>query len=103
MWWANFLADSPWHFLFLGAMVGALAFMYLFVPQPGGNWREVWFSKGVMWARACWSVALVLISCGVRGLGLRVRRWRQRKARAEEASAGAGELSDAHDHREFPV
>lgn len=96
--WQDFLADCPWHFLFLGALIGALSFMYLFVPQPGGNWREVWLSRGVMWAMLWWGVALVCVSCGFRGLGLRLRRWRKRKAEAEAelaaAELGVERLSD---------
>jgi hypothetical protein len=92
--WEQFLADCPWHFMFLGSLIGSLTFMYLFVPTPGGNWREVWFSTGVMWAMLWWLTALICVSCGVRGLGLRLRRWRQRKAEVEAACVADVQRSD---------
>ncbi|MBK6616610.1 hypothetical protein [Ottowia sp.] len=85
--WAQLLTDMPFSFLLLGAIIGGLTLLYLFVPMPGARWQEVWFSGGVMWAMAWWIVALVCTSCGVRGLQLRLHRWRVRKSEAETAAA----------------
>lgn len=75
--WEDTLVRRPFTFVWAGFLIGAVTFGYLFVPQEGTAWVEVWASRGGAWAILAWLVALVCMSCGVRGLSLRVYRWRK--------------------------
>ncbi len=75
--WEENLVRRPFTFVWAGFLIGAVTFGYLFVPQEGTPWVDAWASRGGAWAIGAWLVALVCMSCGVRGLSLRVYRWRR--------------------------
>jgi hypothetical protein len=76
-------------FAWVGLLIAAATFGYLFMPQDGHSWVEVWSSRGGAWAIAAWLLALVCMSCGVRGKALRVFRWRQTREAGSEAAEEA--------------
>ena len=79
----------PFIFVWAGLLIGAATFGYLFMPLDGHSWVEVWSTRGGAWAIAAWLLALVCMSCGARGLSLRVFRWRQARDAGSEASEEA--------------
>lgn len=90
--WAELLARRAFVFVGVGAVIGAVVFGYLFFPNDGRSWAEVWVSRGGAWALGAWGLAIVCVSCGVRGVSLRIYRWRQAKALQSEE-----ELEDLHE------
>ena len=90
--WEELLARRAFAFFGVGAVIGAVVFGYLFFPHNGRAWTEVWVSRGGAWALGAWAVAIIFLSCGVRGMSLRVYRWR--KAKALELEEDLDELPD---------
>lgn len=90
--WEEMLVQRAFLFLWVGFLTGGVTFGYLFVPQDGTSWVHAWGSRGGAWAIVGWLFALVLMSCGVRGIKLRVYRWRRER---ESMSAEAAMDDDA--------
>lgn len=82
--WSEFLAEAAFHFLVIGFLVGSLSFVYLFVPTAGRQWVDAWKSMGLFWALGGWFVTLICLSCAVRGLRLRIYRWKMRRDSEDE-------------------